>query len=284
MANAITMDRFGEKYPDHYINCGIMEAQMMAVAAGFSLRGWIPFVHSFGSFVTRRCFDQLFLSLAYAKLNVKILGSDAGVTSEQNGGTHMPFEDLALMRAVPHATVLEATDAAMLKNLLLQVKEAYGVHYIRTTRKKAIAVYPANQRFEIGKAIVVRDGDDLAFVASGIMVAEALKASDLLAQKGIHAAVIDSFSIKPFDHQLIVDYAAKTGFLFSCENHNVLGGLGSAVAEAIAQAGVCCRLVRAGIREAFGQVGQMEYLKLQYGLNAEHLADQAQQVLKELGR
>ncbi|MDM5201383.1 transketolase C-terminal domain-containing protein [Fictibacillus enclensis] len=265
LMSAISTNKLQNQIPGQLINCGIMEANMMGVAAGLSITGKIPFLHTFAQFATRRAYDQLFVSGAYARLNLKILGSDSGVTAEHNGGTHMAFEDLGLMRLVPKAVVYEASDSTMLTYLLKKIAGEYGIHYIRTMRKAAVKLYEPDETFEEGKSKVLREGSDIALIASGIMVAEALKAADLLAEKGIHAAVIDMYSIKPVDHERIVEYARKTGAIVTAENHNAIGGLGSAVAEVLSeQAPVPLR--RIGVKEQFGQVGKTEYLKEVYHL------------------
>lgn len=274
LMGSIGTGKLKDKIPNQLINCGIMEGHMVACAAGLSLTGKIPFMHTFAQFATRRAYDQLFISGAYSHLNMKILGSDAGVTAEHNGGTHMPFEDIGLMRLVPNATVYEASDSTMLTSLLKQVAEEYGVHYIRTTRKAAIKIYDENETFEKGKGKVLREGKDVTIIASGIMVAESLKAADLLAQEGIEATVIDMFCIKPLDEDLVLKYAEETGAIVTAENHNVIGGLGSAVAELLCEK--CpTPLRRIGVKEQFGQVGQTEYLKQVYELTAADIAKAA---------
>jgi transketolase len=274
LMSAISTQKFKAACPDQFINCGIMEANMMGVAAGLSLTGKIPYLHTFAAFATRRMFDQLFVSGAYAKLSVNILGSDAGVTSEFNGGTHMPFEDLALVRLIPNATVIEVSDSAMLSAMLRQIEKLYGIHYIRTIRKKAVKLYDNNESFEIGKGKVLRDGKDVTLIATGIMVAEALQASDQLAEAGIDAAVIDMFTIKPIDKELIVQYAQRTGAIVTAENHNKLGGLGSAVAEVLSELHPAL-LERIGVDERFGQVGTTDYLKQVYGLTSNQIVQKA---------
>lgn len=278
LMSAISTNKMKSKIPDQLINVGIMEANMMGVAAGLSLTGRIPFVHTFAQFATRRAFDQLFVSLGYARLNVKILGSDAGVTAEHNGGTHMAFEDIGLMRLIPNATVYEASDSTMLKSLLKQSYEEYGVHYIRTIRKKAVKLYSEGETFPKGKGKVLREGSDVAIIASGIMAAEALKAAVKLKKQGIEAMVIDMYSIKPIDSELLVKAAKQTGKVITLENHNVIGGLGSAVAETLGE-NYPVPIKRMGIREQFGQVGLTDYLKDYYQLTSEHIVKEVRAFL-----
>nr|WP_263324633.1 transketolase family protein [Neobacillus sp. Marseille-Q6967] len=278
LMSAITTNKIMKEIPTQLINCGIMEANMIGVAAGLSITGKIPYVHTFGQFATRRAFDQLFVSGAYAKTNIKILGSDAGVTAEHNGGTHMAFEDLGLARLLPNAIVYEVSDSTMLSYLLRKIQKEYGIHYIRTIRKNAIKLYNEGEVFEKGKGKVVREGSDITIIASGIMVAESLSAADLLQEQGIEAAVIDMYSIKPIDQDLIVKYAKKTGAIVTAENHNVIGGLGSAVAEVLSEH--CpTPMRRIGVKEQFGQVGKVEYLKEFYQMTANDIAKAAKEIL-----
>ncbi|MDK8643365.1 transketolase family protein [Niallia taxi] len=280
LMSAISTNKIIKEIPNQLINTGIMEANMMGVAAGLSLTGRIPFVHTFGQFATRRAFDQLFISGAYAKTNIKILGSDSGVTAEHNGGTHMAFEDLGLVRLIPNCHVYEVSDSTMLRYLLQKVEKEHGIHYIRTIRKNAVKLYPENEVFEAGKGKVLRDGEDVTIIASGIMVAEALKAADILQQQGIKAAVIDMFTIKPIDKALIVKYAQKTKAIVTAENHNVIGGLGSAVAEVLSEH--CpTPMKRIGVKEQFGQVGKLEYLKEFYQLTASDITSAVEEVVRK---
>jgi len=278
LMSAISTSKISKQIPNQLINCGIMEANMLGVAAGLSLTGKIPYVHTFGQFATRRAFDQLFVSGAYAKTNIKILGSDAGVTAEHNGGTHMTFEDLGLVRLIPNAVVYEVSDSTMLGYLLRKIEKEHGIHYIRTIRKNAVKIYKEDEVFETGKGKVLRDGGDVTIIASGIMVAESLKAADLLQEKGIEATVIDMFSIKPIDQELIVKYAQKTKAIITAENHNVIGGLGSAVAEVLSEQ--CpTKMKRIGVRERFGQVGKVDYLQEVYQLTAQDIAEAAKSLI-----
>lgn len=278
LMSAISTNKIINEIPEQIINTGIMEANMMGVAAGLSLTGRIPYVHTFGQFATRRTFDQLFISGGYAKTNIKILGSDAGVTAEHNGGTHMAFEDLGLVRLIPGAHVYEVSDSTMLRYLLRKIEKEHGIHYIRTIRKNAVKLYPENEAFAAGKGKVLREGGDVTIIASGIMVAESLKAADLLQEQGIEATVIDMFSIKPIDKDLIVKYAEKTKAIVTAENHNVIGGLGSAVAEVLSE--YCpTRMRRIGVKEQFGQVGKLEYLKQFYKLTVKDIVSAAEEVI-----
>lgn len=278
LMNSIGMTPFSKKYPAQTVNCGIQEANMVGVAAGMSATGLIPFAHTFGTFASRRVMDQVFVSAAYAKLNVRIIGSDPGVTASTNGGTHMPLEDIGMMRCVPEVTILEPTDSVMLADLLRQTKDRYGVFYIRLSRKVADKIFTDGSTFMIGRAAYLRDGSDVTIFASGICVADALKAADILADAGIRAAVSNMFTIKPVDRQAIVEAAEKTGAVVTVENHSVIGGLGSAVAEVLAET-VCAPLERVGVRDRFGEVGSVEYLKKTLGIGVDDIVAAAKKAV-----
>lgn len=278
LMSAMAMDGVHRDHPQHVINCGIMEANVIGVAAGLSLTGRVPFVHTFTAFASRRCFDQLFMSLDYQKNNVKVIASDAGVTACHNGGTHMSFEDMGIVRGLANSIVLEVTDAVMFRDILQQLVDLKGFYWVRTIRKQATQVYKEGSAFTIGKANLLRDGEDITLIANGIMVAEALKAAEILARDGISAAVIDMFTLKPIDKEIIQKYAAKTGKIVTCENHSIHNGLGSAVAEVLVEH-TPVPMRRVGVKERYGQVGTQEFLQQEYGLTAEHIIEAAKQLL-----
>lgn len=266
LMGAISTGPVFKSHPENFINCGIMEANMVGVASGLSVRGFTPFMHTFGPFATRRCYDQLFLSIGYSGLNLKVIGSDAGVTAQHNGGTHMPFEDLGLMRLIPTCTVMEMSDHVMFRDILKQTSKIHGLQYIRITRKTMSQLYDETSTFEIGKGIVLKEGKDATIVATGIMLKEALDAREILAKDGINVAVIDMFTIKPIDKDLLIKYAAQTKLIVTAENHNVIGGLGSAVAEALSLHPT--KIARVGVQDRFGQVGTQAFLQEEYNLTA----------------
>ena len=263
---------------DRAINCGVAEANMIGVACGMSAVGLKPIVHTFGPFASRRCYDQIFLSGGYAKNSVTVIGTDPGVCAAFNGGTHMPFEDVALYRAIPNATVVDITDANMLIDILTQFKDMQGVKYLRVGRKNAAKVYADGSKFEIGKGIVLREGTDAAIFACGIMVHEAMQAAISLEKEGISAAVIDMFTIKPLDEALVKAYAGKVKAVVTAENHNRIGGLFSAVCETLAGAGV--RVGHVAVEDEFGEVGPQDYLQKRFRLTAEHIAEEVRNALK----
>jgi transketolase len=265
------MKPFFAKFPERAIQCGIAEANMIGIAAGLSLTGKVPFAHSFGPFASRRVCDQIFISAAYANLNIRILGSDPGVTAAYNGGTHMPFEDMGVLRSIPGITLIEPCDPVAVADIVSQLADVYGVYYMRMARKSSIAVYEPGSTFEIGKGNLLRNGTDVTIIASGIMVAEALKAATALEADGVSARVVDLFTWKPIDTELIVECAEKTGAIVTAENHNIFGGLGSAVSEAVTQ-NCPVPMEFVGVMDRFGQVGTEDFLRAEYGLTAENIA------------
>lgn len=283
LMSSMGMVPFAKAYPERTFNVGVQEANMVGVAAGLSATGKIPFAHTFGPFASRRVYDQLFLSCAYARLNVRITGSDPGVTAAFNGGTHMPFEDMGILRNVPGITILEPVDSVMLQDLLTQTANLYGVFYLRLLRKNAIKIYETGSSFEIGKGIVVKEGTDVTVIATGIMVAEALKAAGELESKGISTRVVNIFTLKPIDKELIVKCARETGAIVTAENHSIVNGLGSAVAEVLAENNLV-PLERIGVGDLFGEVGPVDYLQERFNLTADDIVTKVQKVLsrKEL--
>lgn len=279
LMSSMGMIPFAKIFPERTYNVGIQEANMIGVAAGLSATGKIPFAHSFAPFASRRSFDQIFLSCAYARLNVRIVGSDPGVTAAFNGGTHMPFEDLGILRNVPGITILEPADSVMLKDLVRQTAERYGVFYIRLLRKNAVKIYADGSTFDIGRAVKLREGTDATVIATGIMVDEALKAAETLADEGIAVRVLNMFTLKPIDKETVILAARETGAIVTAENHSVINGLGSAVAEVIAE-NELVPLERVGINDQFGEVGPVDYLKERFGLTAEVIREKVHRVLQ----
>jgi len=274
---------FQKAFPDRSFNCGIQEANMIGIAAGLSAAGKIPFAHTFGVFATRRVCDQVFISCSYAKLNVKIIGGDPGITAAFNGGTHMPFEDMAIMRNIPEMTVIEPTDSVMMRDVTRQIAAMYGVCYVRSARKSVIKVYREGSSFEIGKAALLKDGKDVTVIAAGVLVDEALKAADILAKRGIAARVLDMFTVKPIDKEAIINAAKETGAIVTAENHNIIGGLGSAVAEVLVE-NALVPMERVGVPDIFGEVGPEDYLRERFGLTAADIAAKAEKVIARKGR
>jgi transketolase len=272
--------KFWKKNPRQAINCGIAEANMAGIAAGLSAGGKKPYIHTFGPFASRRCFDQLFLSVGYAGNSVRVFGSDEGVTAAYNGGTHMPFEDMALLRAVPHSTVIDISDGTMLEKLMRITKDMTGLIYFRFTRKSFPKIYSSDHTFTIGKGEVLRSGSDITLIACGLMVGESLKAAEILQEKGIKARVVDMFTVKPLDTELVVKCAKETGAILTAENHNIIGGLGDAVGAALLESSVPAKMHKHGVKDEFGSVGTQDYLMEHYHLTAADVAKAALELVK----
>ncbi len=270
---------FKEQFPDRFIDVGVAEANMVGIAAGLSACGKIPFAATFACFATRRVFDQFFISCCYAQLNVKLVGTDPGVSAAFNGGTHMPLEDLAMMRAVPNLVICEPSDAVSVDALVRLQADFRGNTYMRLHRKPVDAIYPKGTHFELGKGKLLKEGRDVLIIALGaIMVGESLKAAELLAKDGISASVIDALSLMPIDVELILEQSKKVKAVVTAENHQINNGLGSAVAELLCE-NHPMPLRRVGVRGLFGEVGTQAYLQKRFGLDAETIAASAKSAL-----
>ena len=266
---------FAQTYPDRFINCGIQEANMTGVAAGLSVMDMLPVIHSFASFTGRRMVDQVFLSCGYAQLNVRIVGADPGICAGKNGGTHMSLEDIGIMRTIPNMTIIDPCDEVSLRKLLFQSMEQYGVFYFRVNRKAKARIYEEDADICIGKANILREGTDVALIAEGsICIVEALRAAELLEAQGVSTRVIDMATVKPLDAETVRTAAEETRALLTIENHNILNGLGSAVAEVLGESGTL-PFARIGVPDVFGQVGTLDDLKALYGINSEAIAGKA---------
>ena len=261
-----------KNYPDRAFEAGIAEGNGAGVAAGLAATGKKVFFHSFGTFSSRRCYDQIYMSAAYAGLSVRVLGSDAGVTAAFNGGTHMPLEDAGMYLSIPETTVLDPADYAQLASITRQLVNVEGVSYTRFVRKGIIKVYDDGSEFKIGKGVVLHESDkDVAtIITSGIMVDESLKAYEALQAEGISVRVIDMFTWKPLDEELVIKAAKETGAIVTAENHNVTCGLGSVVANCLAKN---CPTIQefVGVQDQFGQVGPQDFLMDEYGLRAANI-------------
>ena len=270
--------KLAKEFPNNVYNAGIAEANAMGIAAGLTATGKTVFMHSFGPFASRRAFDQAFMSAAYAGLPVHVIGSDPGVCAAFNGGTHMPFEDMALYMAIPEAVVIDPTDYAMINCLTKKLAASGKFSFMRMVRKGIVKVYEDGSDFEIGKGVTLKEGKDVTIIASGIMVDEALKAEETLAAEGISAKVIDMFTWKPIDEELIVASAKETGAIVTAENHQVKCGLGSAVAQVVAK-NTPVPMEMVGIEDRFGQVGAQNFLQEEYGLTAAHIVEAAKKAI-----
>lgn len=269
---------FKEVYPDRAVDVGVAEANMIGVAAGLAASGKIPFTHTFTPFATRRCFDQVTISVAYSKLNVKMMGSDPGISAEMNGGTHMSMEDVGLMRALPGMTIFEPVDSVQLVQALPHIVAHEGPVYIRMFRKKCESIFDDSYKFEWTKGDLLQEGKDVTIIATGIMVKESLDAAKALQEEGISARVINIHTVKPIDQEIIIKAAKETGAIVTAENHNIINGLGSAVAEVLIE-NQPVAMTRIGVRDQFGEVGRMPYLKERFNLRAVDIVQAAKSVM-----
>jgi transketolase len=267
-----------EKYPDRCYSVGIAEQNMAGIAAGLASQGFIPFINTFCAFATRRICDQVAVSVCYAGGNVKIIGTDPGITAEYNGGTHMTFEDIGVMRSIPNMRIAEPSDSVELARMIPAIAAIDGPVYLRMYRKKIDDVHTDAYTYEFGKADVVCEGDDVTILASGIMLCEALKAANELGADGISAEVINIHTIKPLDRDTILHSAKKTGVIVTAENHNILGGLRSAVAEVITEE-YPVRILPVGVCDIKGEVGLLPYLRERFGLDAATIAETARRAV-----
>jgi transketolase len=274
------MKAFEQQFRERTLNVGIAEANMIGVAAGLAACGKIPIVSTFTPFATRRCYDQIVVSAAYSRCDVKIVGLNPGITTEFNGGTHMSMEDVGIMRNIPGMTVIEPADAAQLDQTLSHFVSCEGSAYLRLFRGRAAKVTPDGYRVEPGKGILLRDGTDVAIFATGIMVRQALDAAEsLAAEHGIDVRVINIHTVKPLDTEIVVRAARETGAVVTAENHSIIGGLGSSVAECLMERQPV-PMKRVGVDDCFGEVGKTDYLMKRFGLTSENISNAVLEVLK----
>jgi transketolase len=266
------------KTTDRAVDCGIAESNMAGVAAGLAVAGFKPIIHSFGPFASRRCYDQIFLSGGYAKNDITVVGTDPGVTATMNGGTHMPFEDVALYNVLPGSTVIDASDPTCLASVLKQCQNRPGIKYIRVGRKQYAKIYEEGSELTIGKAVALREGTDAVVFAAGIMLHEAMKAAASLEAQGVSVAVVDCFTIKPIDADAVEAWAKKCGAVVVAENANRHGGLYDTILEVLAERCPTPAAVVA-VEDEFGEVGTQSYLQERFGLTAAHIEAQVKAVL-----
>jgi transketolase len=264
-----------ELFPDRALDVGIAEANMASVAGGMSAYGMIPFITTFTPFASRRICDQVAVSITYAEQNVKIVGTDPGIAAELNGGTHMSFEDVGIYRSMPGIVIFEPVDIHQLKQAMPQIVAHNGTVYIRMFRKETPEVFTdANYKFDLFKADKIRGGKDLSIFVSGLSAADCIEAADILSKDGIEVDLINIHTIKPIDVDAVVSSAKKTGAVLTVENHNVYGGLYSAVCEVLSkECPTKCDCI--GIMDKFGQVGKLNQLKEAYGMTVNDIVSKA---------
>ena len=272
--------KFAKAFPDRFFNIGIAEQDMMGTAAGLALGGKLPFASTFAVFATGRAWEQIRQSICYPNLNVKIVASHAGITVGEDGGSHQSVEDIALMRVLPNMTVIVPADGVETTQAIEAVAEYKGPCYVRVGRNKVPTLFGPEYQFRIGKAHVFNEGKDAAIIATGIMVAEALTARDLLKAEGIDAGVINMSTIKPLDTGAILAAAKRCGAIVTAEEHSIIGGLGGAVAEALAESHPV-PMARIGVKDQFGTSGDSEGLMKHYGLAASDIVAAVKAVIKK---
>lgn len=279
LGGATKLSLFKDAFPDRFYQIGIAEQNMVGIAAGLATVGYLPYVSSFAVFMTRRVADQLAISVAYPNLNVKICGAYSGLATNKTGATHQALEDIAIMRAIPNMKVFVPADPVETRQVVYAAAKIDGPVYIRSARYAVPAIFGADYKFESGKAVVLADGADITLVTTGIMTVKALTAVDELKRAGISAGLLHVPSIKPLDSEAVAAVARKTGHLITVENHSIIGGLGSAVAEAMAECG-CGKLKRIGMLDKFGESGSDDALFEKYGLTPAHMVQAAKDMLK----
>lgn len=279
LAGATKTGVFKKAFPDRFFDCGIAEGNMMVAAAGVSTCGYIPFASTFAMFAAGRAYEQIRNSIGYPHLNVKIGATHAGISVGEDGATHQCNEDIALMRTIPGMVVINPADDVEAKAAVKAAAAYVGPVYLRFGRLAApVFNDAATYHFEMGKGITLRDGKDVTIVATGILVGEAIKAGELLAAEGIDARIINIHTIKPIDKELMIKASRETGRILTCEEHSIIGGLGSAVMEAIAEEAPC-KVSRLGVNDQFGYSGPGAKLLEEFGFTAENIAARAKELL-----
>ena len=279
LASSAKMDLFAEAFPERFFQVGIAEQNMTGVAAGLAAMGFVPFTNSFAAFATCRAADQIRVSIAQPALPVVIGGAYSGLLAGKTGKTHQAIEDIAIMRALPNMTVLAPGDGVEARKAVLAAAELGGPVYMRTTRDPSPVVFDERYDFQIGRATVVREGVDVSVITTGIMVGRALEAVDLLAGEGIRVHLLHVSTVKPIDVAAVVAAAEKTGLVVTAEEHNILGGLGGAVAEVLGEHRPT-RMLRVGVLDVFSESAPNDDLLEKYGLTARHIAAAARSLLE----
>ena len=272
LSGATKTNLFAKEYPKRFFDMGIAEQDMMSTAAGLATCGKIPFASTFAMFAAGRAYDQIRNSICYPELNVKICATHAGITVGEDGATHQMIEDISLMRTIPNMKVISVSDDTQTKWAVHEIAKIEGPVYLRLSRLATNIIYEQNQKFEIGKAIQHGEGTDATVFCTGVTVAEGLKAQECLREKGINIRVVDIHTIKPIDKEMIVKCARETKKLISVEDHNVIGGLGSAIAEVLTEEEPK-KLIRLGVKDTFCRSGKAEELMKLYGISAKSIVN-----------
>ena len=279
LTGSLKMNEFKNEFPERFIQVGIAEANMMGIAAGMTIGEKIPFTGTFANFSTGRVYDQIRQSIAYSNKNVKICASHAGITLGEDGATHQILEDIGLMKMLPGMTVINTCDYNQTKAATIEISKYNGPVYLRFGRPKVPNFTDENQNFEIGKGIKLIEGSDVTIVATGHLVWESISAAKDLLSRGINAEVINIHTIKPLDKDIILKSINKTNSLVSCEEHNILGGLGESISRLIVQNNKLCPMEFVGVNDSFGESGTPEQLMNKYKLNSENIIDKCLKVI-----
>ncbi|MBQ8014918.1 MAG: transketolase family protein [Clostridia bacterium] len=279
LAAATKTGMFKKAYPEKFFDCGIAEGNMMGVAAGLASTGHVVFASTFAMFAAGRAYEQVRNSIAYPRLNVKIGATHAGISVGEDGASHQCCEDIALMRAIPGMTIINPADDIEARAAVFAAAEYEGPVYMRFGRLAVPRIFNEDYKFEWGKAVVLNEGSDVTICATGLMVGEAIEAQKILAAEGISAEVINVHTIKPLDSETILNSAAKTGAIVTAEEHNIIGGLGSAVAEAVCESSVRVPVVKLGVNDVFGKSGPAVELLHIYGLDAQNIVEKAKKAI-----
>lgn len=272
LSSATKTEIFAKKFPDRFIDVGIAEQNMMGMAAGLSTFGKIPYVSTFAAFAAGRSYDQIRSSIAYPKLNVKICATHAGITVGEDGATHQMIEDISLMRTLPNMIVMSTSDDIQTRWAIEEISKIDGPVYLRLSRLATPQIYSENQKFEFGKSIQIGEGTDASIVSTGVTVSEAIKAQEILKQKGIDVRVIDVHTIKPIDKDMIIKCAKETKQIITVEDHSIIGGLGSSVCEVLSE-NYPVKVKRLGINDQFGKSGRAEELMDYFKINADAIVE-----------
>lgn len=269
--------KFREKYPQRFFDMGIAEQDMVGTAAGLAASGKIPFACSFAIFITGNAYQQIRLHAGISQLNIKLVGSHAGLLTGEDGASHQSLEDISMMRAIPGMTVIQPSDYVEARAATKAIAELEGPCYLRLGRGKVPILHNSEYKFQIGKADILRKGKDISIFATGALIAEAVNAAEILKQKGIGAEVVNIHTIKPIDKKAIIDSVKKTGKVITCEDHNIIGGLGTAIEEVLSES-YPCFVTKIGVNDVFGESGKPEELYKLYGLTAENIVKTAMKI------
>lgn len=278
LANSTKADIFAKAYPDRFFEMGIAEQNMLGVAAGLATTGYVPWISTFAAFLAKRALDQIRVVIAQPGLNVKMAGSYSGILTGKTGKTHQAVEDIAVFRAMPNVVTIAPMDAIELHKAMAAMMEDNRPTYLRLTRDPSPVIYDEDRDFQIGKGVLLREGDDIGIISTGVQTVRALEAADLLAASGIQASVLHLATVKPLDVDAIVALASTTGAIVTAEDHSIIGGLGGAVAEVLGEH-LPTRMRRIGIRDVYGESGANDALLEKYGLTPRHIAGAAESLL-----